>query len=134
MNHGEAIILFDGLCNFCSGSALFIIRRDPKEYFRFAALQADPGRSILQEYDINPERFDSLILIEKGKVYHRSGAALRIARRLRGGWPVFYAFIIIPSFIRNFFYDLVAWNRYRWFGKRQSCFIPDQDIRSRFIY
>ncbi len=133
MDKENAIVLFDGMCNFCSGSAMFIIKRDRKGYFRFAAFQTDPGRSLLQEYDIEPEKFDSLILIEKGKVYRRSVAALRIARRLMGGWPVFYAFIIIPSFIRNFFYDLVARNRYRWFGKRKTCFIPDQDIRNRFI-
>ena len=132
-NYQIAIVLFDGMCNFCSGSALFIIKRDPRGHFRFAALQTDPGKLILKEYNIDPERFDSLILIEKGKVYGRSDAALRIARRLRGGWPVFYAFIIVPPFIRNFFYDLVARNRYRWFGKRKTCFIPDQDIRSRFI-
>jgi predicted DCC family thiol-disulfide oxidoreductase YuxK len=129
----KAIVLFDGMCNFCSGSALFIIKRDPERYFRFAALQTDPGKLILKEYDIETEKFNSLILIEKGKVYFRSDAALRIARRLSGGWPVFYAFVIVPPFIRNFFYDLLAGNRYRWFGKRKTCFIPDQHIRNRFI-
>lgn len=133
MSQGKAIVLFDGICNFCSGSVLFIIKRDPVGYFSFVALQTDAGRVIMKENNLDPGKTDSIILIEKGKVYYRSNAALRIARKLRKGWPIFYIFIIIPPCIRNFFYDIVARNRYRWFGKRSACFVPDQDTRKRFI-
>jgi predicted DCC family thiol-disulfide oxidoreductase YuxK len=133
MTNNPVIVLFDGICNLCSGSVLFIIKRDPAGYFRFAALQTDSGRLITEKYGINLVRTDSLILIENNKVYYRSDAALRISRKLRGAWKLFYAFIIIPPFLRNFFYDLVARNRYRWFGQRNNCFIPDENVKERFI-
>ncbi len=132
-NINPSIVLFDGICNLCSGSVLFIIKRDPAGYFRFAALQTDSGRLIMEKYGINLVRTDSLILIENNKLYYQSDAALRISRKLRGAWKLFYAFIIIPPFLRNFFYDLVACNRYRWFGQRATCFLPDENIGQRFI-
>lgn len=133
MNEDKAIVLFDGICNFCSGAVLFLIKRDPDKYFRFAALQTEGGLSIMNKYDINSDIADSIILIEKNKAYYRSDAALRIARKLKGGWKLFYTAVIIPPFIRNFFYDFVARNRYRWFGKKNTCFIPGQHVRERFI-
>ena len=133
MIENGAVVLFDGICNFCSGSVLSIIKRDPKGYFRFSAIQTESGESIMKKYNIHSDKTDSIILIENNMVYYRSSAALRIARKLKGGWKLFYGAMIIPPFIRNFFYDLVARNRYRWFGKRDHCFIPDQNIRERFI-
>jgi predicted DCC family thiol-disulfide oxidoreductase YuxK len=133
MNESNAIVLFDGICNLCSRSVLFIIKRDPGGYFRFAALQTGSGRLIMKKYDITPDNTDSVILLENNKVYYRSDAALRIARKLRGAWKLFYTAVIIPPFIRNFFYDFVARNRYRWFGKRDSCFMPDLALKQRFI-
>jgi len=133
MIENGAVVLFDGICNFCSGSVLSIIKRDPKGYFRFSAIQTESGESIMKKYNIHSDKADSIILIENNMVYYRSSAALRIARKLKGGWKLFYGAMIIPPFIRNFFYDLVARNRYRWFGKRDHCFIPDQNIRERFI-
>jgi len=132
-NDNHAIVLFDGICNFCSRSVLFIIRRDPAGHFRFAALQTDSGRLMTEKYRINLIRNDSIILIENGRVYYRSNAALRISRKLRGAWKLFCGFIVIPPFIRNFIYDVLARNRYRWFGKRDFCFIPDENIKSRFL-
>jgi len=133
MIENGGVVLFDGICNFCSSSVLFIIKRDPKGYFRFSAIQTESGESIMKKYNIHSDKADSIILIENNMVYYRSSAALRIARKLKGGWKLFYGAMIIPPFIRNFFYDLVARNRYRWFGKRDHCFIPDQNIRERFI-
>jgi predicted DCC family thiol-disulfide oxidoreductase YuxK len=133
MTNNPVIVLFDGICNFCSSSVLFIIKRDPGGYFRFAALQTESGKSIMKNYNVNPDKIDSIILIENNKVYYRSYVALRIARKLKGGWKIFYAAVIIPPFIRNFFYDFVARNRYRWFGKRDSCFVPDLALKERFI-
>ena len=129
----NAIVLFDGICNFCSRSVLFIISRDPAGYFRFAALQKDEGRYIAERYEINMAGTDSIILIENERVFYRSDAALRISRKLMGAWKLLYVFAIIPSFIRNYIYDLVAHNIYKWFGKRDTCFFPDDNIKSRFI-
>ena len=133
MTNNPVIVLFDGICHFCSSSVLFIIKRDRGGYFRFAALQTENGKVIMKQYNVNLDKTDSIILIEDNKVYYRSDAALRIARKLKGGWKLFYAAVIIPPFIRNFFYDFVARNRYRWFGKRDSCFVPDQNLKKRFI-
>jgi predicted DCC family thiol-disulfide oxidoreductase YuxK len=133
MNESEAIVLFDGVCNFCSGSVLFIIKRDPEGYFRFAALQTEAGEKIMQQYGIGEDRPESIILVEHGRVWYRSSAALRIARKLRRGWPLFYAFIIIPPVIRDFFYNIIAKNRYKWFGRKESCFVPTDEIRERFF-
>jgi predicted DCC family thiol-disulfide oxidoreductase YuxK len=132
-NKNYAIVLFDGICNFCSRSVQFIIRRDPAGYFRFAALQTEKGRIMAEKYGINLIRTNSIILIENERVYYRSDAALRIFRKLRGVWKLFYAFIIVPSFIRNFIYDYIARNRYKWFGTLDNCFIPDESIKSRFL-
>jgi predicted DCC family thiol-disulfide oxidoreductase YuxK len=127
------VVLFDGICNFCSDSVLFIIKRDPSARFRFAALQAEGGRRITEEFGIYLAGNDSIILVENKRIYYRSEAALRIARRLRGAWKLFYVFIIVPPFIRDFFYDIFARNRYRWFGRRDICFIPDEGIKPRFL-
>ena len=133
INTDRAVVLFDGICNFCSSSVLFIIRRDPEGYFRFAALQTETGSMLMKKHNIHSVKMESIILIENNMVYYRSTAALRIARKLKGGWILFYVFMIIPPFIRNFFYDIVARNRYRWFGKRENCFLPGPNVKERFI-
>lgn len=127
------VVLFDGVCNFCDASVQFIIRNDPAGKFRFAPLQSAFAREILQKNGLNPEVFDSVLLVENGKVYQKSAAALRIARKLRRLWPVLYVFIIVPPFIRNAVYDFIARNRYRWFGKKDACMLPTPEIRSRFL-
>ncbi len=127
-----ALILFDGVCNLCNRSVQFIIKRDPEGYFRFCSLQSERGRQLLSEYGVSSET-DSIVLIEKGKSYIKSGAALRICKHLSGGWKLLAFFLIIPAFIRDFIYDFVARNRYRWFGKREECMIPSAEIKSRFL-
>lgn len=127
------VVLFDGVCNFCDASVQFIIRRDPRAKFRFAALQSEFAQKALTKNQLNTEKFDSIVLLEEGKVYQKSTAALRIARRLNGLWPLLYGFIILPAFFRNVFYDIIARNRYRWFGKKDQCMIPGPEIRMRFI-
>lgn len=128
----KAVILFDGVCNLCNGFVNFIIRRDKKNRFRFASLQSDAAAALLSRYSVT-KNLKTIIFIENGKVYSRSGAALHICRRLSGGWPLLYGFIIVPSFIRDAFYDLVAKYRYRWFGKRDQCMIPTPALRSKFL-
>ena len=127
------IILFDGECNFCDSSVQFIIKRDPKGLFHFASLQSPTGQELQKKHQV-PEDIDSIVLIEKGEAYYKSAAALRICRHLKGAWKLFYGFIIVPRFIRNVAYDIIAKNRYKWFGKKEeSCMLPSPSIRKRFI-
>ena len=127
------MILFDGVCNFCEGSVRFIIDRDPKGLFRFASLQSEFGQSLLQRQGRDPEEMSSVVLVQDDILYTKSAAALRIARRLRFPWPVLFGFIILPPFLRDFVYDYIARNRYKWFGKKEECMIPTPEIRERFL-
>lgn len=129
----QPIVLFDGVCNLCTRSVQFIIRRDKKKQFRFASLQGDTGQSILQQFDLPLDDFNSFILFENGKLYTRSNSALRVARRLSGGWKLLYGLMIIPPFIRNAAYNFIARNRYKWFGRKEECMIPTPDVKERFL-
>ena len=133
MENDKRLILFDGVCNLCDSSVQFILLRDKKDRFRFASLQSDYGQNILKQHNLPTEKFNSLALIENGKLYQRSTGALRIARRLKGAWPMLFAFIIVPPFIRNFVYDFIARNRYRWFGKKESCMMPRPEWKQKFL-
>lgn len=127
------LILFDGVCNFCSKSVIFIIKRDPQKIFKFVSLQSPGGQEILQKFNLPADIFETFVLIEEDGYYLKSGAALRITKRLSRLWPLLYIFIIVPRCIRDFLYDLFAKYRYELFGKREMCFTPTQDIRDRFI-
>lgn len=129
----KRIILFDGDCNFCDSNVQFIIKRDPVAHFSFASLQSDIGQELVNKHAI-PADVDSLVLIENDKAYVKSTAALRIAKKLDGLWHLLFIFILIPRVFRNFFYDFVAQNRYKWFGKKEeSCTLPSPDVRKRFL-
>ena len=129
----KPIVLFDGVCNLCNASVRFIHERDPKGQMKFAALQSDAGREVLERFGLRTDDFDSIVLVEGDHYYTRSTAALRIAKRLRGLWPALYAFVIVPRFIRDFFYDVVAKNRYKWFGRQDQCMVPTPELRARFL-
>jgi len=129
----SAIVLFDGVCNFCNGSVNFIIERDAKNYFKFAPLQSEIGRQYLDKFGIDKAETDSVILIEDEKAYTHSTAALKIAGRLPGIWSWLYGFIVVPKPVRDFFYKLFAKNRYRLFGKQDACMMPTPEIRQRFL-
>lgn len=128
-------MLFDGVCNLCNGAVQFIIDRDPKDVFRFASLQSERGAALLAAHGRTPPEGDpeSVVLIEDGRVYEHSSAALRVARRLRGLWSLFYVFIIVPPFLRDAVYRFIARNRYRWFGKEEMCRVPTPALRARFL-
>ncbi|MBX3244682.1 MAG: thiol-disulfide oxidoreductase DCC family protein [Acidobacteria bacterium] len=128
-----AIILFDGVCNFCNGTVNFVIENDKAGYFKFAPLQSEAGERLAAEYGISQIETDSVILIEDGKAYTLSTAALRIARKLDGIWSAAYAGVIVPRPIRNFLYKLFAKNRYRLFGRTEACMMPTPDLRARFL-
>ncbi len=133
MSESAPLILFDGVCNLCAWAVRFIIERDPQGTFRFASLQSDLGRSLLGRHGIDPAQTDSFILIEDGVAHAESTAALRVARHLSGLWPVCYAAIVLPRLLRDPVYRFIARNRYRWFGKQQSCMIPTPELRGRFL-
>lgn len=130
---GRDVILFDGVCNLCNGAVDFILERDPAGHFAFASLQSGAGQEILAHYGLSTENFDSLVLVKDGKVYQKSRAALEIAARLKGAWPLLQVFKLVPAFLRNGVYDFIGRNRYRFFGKRETCRFPTPEIRSRFL-
>lgn len=127
------VILFDGLCNLCSGAVNFIIRRDPSAKFRFAPAQSDAAKSLMARFDLSPEHSDSIVLVEGNHYFIKSTAALRICKKLKALWPLLYIFIIVPKPIRDYLYDIVANNRYGWFGKRKECMVPNISIEGRFL-
>lgn len=129
----DAVVLFDGVCNLCNGSVRFIIARDSHARFRFAPLDSEAARRLLMECDYSSPLPDSVALIERGVVYTRSSAALRIARRLRFPWPLFYALTLVPRPLRDAAYDLIANHRYAWFGKRNACMMPTPELQQRFL-
>lgn len=127
------ILLFDGVCNLCNGSVQFILRRDPEARFRFASLQSAVGQRYLDELRIDRRAVDSIILVEGDRWYMEGDAALRIARLLPGPWKILGIFRLLPRPLRDRLYRLVARNRYRWFGKRESCWLPTPELRGRFL-
>jgi predicted DCC family thiol-disulfide oxidoreductase YuxK len=131
-HHKQPLILFDGFCHLCSKSVLFIIKREKKKIFSFIPLQAGEVAKIegLPIHIFEPPA--SLVLIENNKVYRKSGAALRIARHLIFPWNMFYCLIIIPPFLRNWVYNFISVNRYRWFGKRETCYLGVEKSRVLF--
>lgn len=128
----DSVILFDGVCSFCDSSVQFIIKRDPDQYFSFAALQSDVGKELTAKYNIADD-IDSFLFIDKGICYDKSSAALHVAKHLKGIWKVSILFVIVPKPIRDFIYDQFAKRRYKWFGKRRSCKLPTPAEKVRFL-
>ncbi|WHY88761.1 thiol-disulfide oxidoreductase DCC family protein [Neobacillus novalis] len=128
----ERIILFDGVCNLCNSSVQFILKRDPNSTFKFASLQGETGQALLKKYGLNTDS-NSFVFIENEKIHLKSTAALRVCRKLTGAWRLLAALLIIPGFIRDPFYGIIAKNRYRWFGKKDSCMLPKPEWKNRFL-
>lgn len=129
---GKTLVLFDGYCNLCNGAVQFILKRDRKEQFYFASLSWSAGAAIVQRFP-EFEGVDSILVYDKGKVFGESSAALKIAGYLGGLWPLMQVFWIVPRFVRDGIYRFIASNRYKWFGKKESCMIPDRDVSKRFL-
>lgn len=128
------IIFFDGICNLCNGAVQFIIRHDKRKTYRFASLQSEFAQKLLNKFRIKiTEPPQSILLMRNGKTYGESTAALRIAQKLGGGWKLLSIFLIIPKFISDALYRFVARNRYKWFGKRDTCMIPTPELKERFL-
>ena len=130
---GHALILFDGVCNLCNGAVNFVIDHDREGVFKFGALQAEAAQPVLARLGLAPDKLDSVMLVEGDRYYEKSTAALRIARRLSGAWPLLYAFVVVPRPVRDAVYDWVAANRYRWFGRRESCRLPTPALQAQFL-
>lgn len=127
----KAIVLFDGVCNFCDASVQFIIKRDPKAYFQFASIQSEAGQRYVEQYQLHS--INSVIVIENNHAYTKSSAALQIVKRFSGMWKLLIVAKIIPLPIRDKVYDYIAKNRYKWFGKKEVCHLPTQEERERFL-
>ena len=130
----KKLLLFDGVCNLCNASVQYIIKHDTKDVFLFAPLQSEVGKQLIEAYNIDTKKTDSIILYapEKG-IDYKSTAALKIAKHL--GFPrnLMVLFFIVPAFIRNWVYDYIAKNRYRWYGKKESCMIPTPELKNKFL-
>ncbi|MDT0690182.1 thiol-disulfide oxidoreductase DCC family protein [Salegentibacter sp. F188] len=130
----KKIVLFDGVCNLCDGAVKFIIEHDKKDVFRFASLQSEFGQKLIAERGLDPEELDSVVLIEPGVAYYRkSTAALEISRELSGGYSLLKNFLLLPEGFRDLIYDFVANNRYKWYGKKESCMIPTPELKAKFL-
>ncbi len=129
----KMIVLFDGVCNLCIGSVKFIIKNDSNDKFRLAAIQSPEGQKIIKKFSIDIEKIDSIVLIKKNKIKYRSSAVLFVLRNLNTVWKFLFVFYLVPYPIRDFFYRIVARNRYSIFGKQESCLIPNEKYKSKFL-
>lgn len=130
----KKIILFDGVCNLCNSSVQYVIKRDKKDIFRFAALQSEIGQKLLQERGIDTSEVDSIILIAPGISYYtKSDAALKIMNAFGGAWRLLTVFTWIPKGLRDIVYDYVAKNRYKWYGKKDACMVPTPELKAKFL-
>lgn len=127
------VLLFDGECNLCNSSVQWVLKRDKKGVFRFAALQSEAGRALLDTYGLSNQSFDSVVLVDEIRAYTHSDAVIELLRRLGGPWAVFGALGVVPKPFRDGIYKIIARNRYRWFGRRPQCILPERGWMSRFL-
>ena len=129
----QNIVFFDGVCNLCSGVVQFLIQKNAKENLLFASLQSKTGQEMLAHFQLSATEFNSFVYLKEGKLLQKSEAALELSKELKFLWPIFYGFMIVPKFIRNAVYDLIAQNRYNWFGKKNECWLPSIHLKKRFL-
>jgi predicted DCC family thiol-disulfide oxidoreductase YuxK len=127
------ILLFDGVCNLCNGAINFIIDIDKKGVIKFASLQSAIGQELLQMHQLPTQNFNSLVFVHEGKAYQKSTGVLLLAKELGGVYQLAVLLLVVPRFIRDFVYDQVAQNRYKWFGKSDSCRMPTPALKARFL-
>ena len=127
------ILLFDGVCNLCNHFVQFVIKRDQSAFFHFAALRSDQGKALLQKHRLSTENIDTVVLIMNDKAYTRSSAALQVLRHLGLPWSLMTVFFVLPKGLRDVIYNFIAKNRYKWFGRQESCMMPTEELKSRFL-
>lgn len=133
MKESKKIVLFDGVCNLCNSSVQFMLKRDKKDQFLFGSLQGKTGQSYLEKFHLPPDTLNSFMLVEDDVLYTQSTGALRMLKHIGGAWSLLYAFIIVPKFIRDAVYSLIAGNRYKWFGKQDTCWLPTPALKEKFL-
>ncbi|NOT75608.1 MAG: thiol-disulfide oxidoreductase DCC family protein [Cyclobacteriaceae bacterium] len=129
----KSIVLFDGVCNLCNGFVNFLILRDTENKLKFGSLQSEAGQALLKKYNYSEKSLSTVVLIENNQLYSQSTAVLRILRRLNGAYSLMYVFMILPRFLRDFFYQLISKNRYMLFGKKDECMLPTPALKAKFI-
>lgn len=127
------VIFFDGLCNLCNAAVQFVIKRDPSAIFKFCSLQSPIAARLLPDHNFQSQNLNTFILLQNNKIYKRSTAALKVASQLQSPYKLLYGFIIVPSIVRDWVYNLISKNRYKWFGKRNECMLPDPKLATRFL-
>ena len=127
------VVVFDGVCNLCTHTVQFILEHESAPTLRFASVQSPAGSRLMRQFGMDPEDAKTFVLVEGGKPFVRSEAAIRIARHLRFPWRMARAARIIPRIVRDYCYDTIARNRYRWFGRRDVCMVPKQNVAARFL-
>ncbi len=127
------ILFFDGVCNLCNASVQFVIKRDKRSSLKFASLQSNKAKELLPERLTQEDNLESIVLYQGGQLFEKSTAALMVAKKLTGLWPLLYVFMIVPKFIRDAVYSFIAKNRYKWFGRKDQCMIPSPEMKLRFI-
>ncbi|MBY6037266.1 thiol-disulfide oxidoreductase DCC family protein [Fictibacillus nanhaiensis] len=132
-NDNGPVLLFDGVCNLCDNSVQFILKHEKNDELRFSAIQSEAGQKLLSDYNIDSEKTDSVIFIHNGQVYAESDAVLHVSSFLKFPFNLGKILLVFPKSWRNFFYKQVAENRYKWFGKKESCMMPTPDVRKRFL-
>lgn len=134
LSKNEKLVLFDGVCNLCDNAVQFIIKYDKKNRFKFASLQGTTAKSIVKTFKINTTKTDSILLYTpENKLYTKSTAALKIAAKLKFPINLMVIFLIVPKFIRDYVYDYIAKNRYKWYGKKDDCIIPTKALKNKFL-
>lgn len=134
LDKNQKLILFDGVCNLCDASVQYVIKHDKNNVFRYTALQSEVGQFIIKKFNVDTSKTDSILLYSpENTIFYKSTAALKIASKL--GFPrnLMAIFLIVPTFIRNFVYDFIAKNRYKWYGKKEECMIPTPELKSKFL-
>lgn len=127
------VILFDGVCNLCSSSVQFVVKHDTNNIFLFASLQSEFGKQVQEQFKISSGELETILLLKNKTIYKSSTAVLLVSKELNGVWKFFYALIMLPEAFRNYIYAFVARNRYKWFGKKERCWIPSKEISHRFL-
>jgi len=133
IQNDQPIVIFDGVCNFCNASVNFVMKHDRRGRFLFASSQSEAGASLLRKFGIDPTSVQSVYLVEGDRIWSKSSAVARVARGLALPWKLLAVTGIVPKFLADFVYDLIARNRYRWFGQSQECRLPTEAERARFL-